>query len=127
MTLVILLLAVLALIATTGPAHSANAGQPQAEPAQTRAHEERHEGRDGLTPQPLLGRPGVRPGKPISAMTNRAHAPAKAWQASSRATSPTRQRAIGTTRAIQIQRRLMAIHARILSGVMLARAQTRAS
>jgi hypothetical protein len=59
-------------------------------------------------------------------MTNRAHAPAKAWQARSRATNPVQPRAIRAT-AHPTQRSFTANHAQILSGAMLARAQRHAT
>src|SRR5262245_3580932 len=124
MTLVILLLAVLVLLTRTGPAQSASTGQPQAEPVQAPAHrEERHEVDEGLLRQRLLKPPASEPGKPSPAMTSRVHAPAKAWQARSRATNPVRRVLARMRRHVSMQRSLSAICARILSGAMLARAQ----
>jgi hypothetical protein len=125
MTLVILLLAVLILWITTGPAQSASTGQPQAEPAP--AHAREPEAKDEALPnQPLLDGAGLsnRKATPVMAAPARSASP---WQgAASLALNPAQHRAIRTTAVHSDQRSFAAIHARILSGVTFARAQQRA-
>jgi hypothetical protein len=125
MTLVILLLAVLILAITTGPAQSASTGQPQAGPAPRHACEP--EAKDEALPnQPLLDGTGLsnRKATPVMAAPARSASP---WQgAASLALNPAQLRAIRTMAAHPDQGSISAIHARIPSGVTLARAQQRA-
>jgi hypothetical protein len=130
MTLVILLLAVLAFIATTGPAQSAKAADPSLDhAAQTHAQKEenRHVPDEGPPPQPLLRRTGLSDRKASPGSTVRARSASRWQRAASLAHNPAQHRAIRTPCAILIQRSFMANHARTLSGVTLASAQTRAS
>ena len=71
---------------------------------------------DGLSSQPLLSRPGVMPGKARPAMTSLAQPMRSPWQGDAL-----------IALNLPNEKGLKAINARILSGVLLARASARAS
>jgi hypothetical protein len=119
-TLVILLLALLALCACGRSEPRAQYVSPlRAEAAKAFggiAPEERHRMDDGLSSQPLLSRPGVAPGKARPAMTSLAQAMRSPWQGDA-LIAPN----------LPHQKGLKASHAGIPSGDAFARAPARAS
>jgi len=118
-TLVILLLALLALAAGSRSEPRAlrisSAPDGIAEPQARPTPGERHDTDDGLTSQPSLSRPGVRTGKARPAMTSPAQMRRSPWQGDAAALNHPDLK--GFT----------AIDARIPSGVSIACALTRAS